>query len=142
VGKMGLPAQRISADTTIPPGQNAVVINGNITSIDEGNRAKRVVIGFGAGASDVKASIRLDYLPGTAGEAAAEQQLAQFQANGTSGHAPGMAATAGAGAAIGAASTATTVAASGGTQVLRETQGATVSHDADDIGVKIADALK
>jgi len=138
IDRMGLMARRISADTVIPAGDNAALVDGNITSIDEGNRAKRVVIGFGAGASQVDTRVALTYLA----TAAAERRLAEFQASGNSGSAPGMAATAGAGAAIGAASTATTLAVSGGTQTIRETQGATVSHDADNIGNKIADSLR
>jgi len=138
IARMGLIARRISPDTVIPSNENAALIDGNITSIDEGNRAKRVVIGFGAGASQVDARVALTYL----GNAATEQRLAEFQASGNSGSAPGMAATAGAGAAVGAASTATTLAVSGGTQTIRETQSGSASHDADDIGNKIAGSLR
>lgn len=137
ITKMGLTARRISADTVLPAGENAALVDGNIVSIDEGNRAKRVVIGFGAGASKVDAKVALTYLA-----PAAEQRLAEFQASGNSGSAPGMAATMGAGAAVGAASTATSAVASGGVQTVRETQSATVSHDADNIGAKIAEALR
>ncbi|HVJ44095.1 MAG TPA: DUF4410 domain-containing protein [Dongiaceae bacterium] len=138
IARMGLTARRISADTVVPAGDNAVLVDGNIVAINEGNRAKRVVIGFGAGASTVDVRVALTYLAA----ARAEQRLAGFQASGSSGAAPGMLATGGAGAAVGAASTATTVAVSGGTQAIRETQGTTVSHDADNIGDKIAAALK
>lgn len=138
IAKMGLTTRRISADTVVPAGDNAVLVDGNIVSINEGDRAKRVVIGFGAGASTVDARVALTYLAA----AQAGQRLADFRASGSSGAAPGMLATAGAGAAIGAASTAATVAVSGGTQTIRETQSTTVSHDADNIGDKIAAALK
>lgn len=138
IAKMGLTARRISADTVIPAGENAALVDGNITEIDEGNRAKRVVIGFGAGASRVDTRVALTYLA----PATAERRLAEFQASGNSGKAPGMAATMGAGAAVGAASVATSAAVSGGVQTVRETQSTTVSHDADDIGNKIAESLR
>lgn len=138
IAKMGLSVRRISADAVIPAGDNAVLVDGNIVAINEGNRAKRVLIGFGAGASTVDTRVTLTYLAA----AQAERRLADFRASGSSGAAPGMVATGGAGAAIGAASIATTAAVSGGTQAIRETQAATVSHDADDIGDKIAAALK
>jgi hypothetical protein len=135
IDKMGLTAQRVAANTDIGTPQTAALIDGNVLSIDEGNRAKRVAIGFGAGASEVKASVALSYLaPQTAA-----RQLAQFHAEGSSGYAPGMLATGGASAAVGAGST---LAVSGGTQALRETNGATVSSDADNISKKIADQLK
>lgn len=138
IAKMGLTARRISTDTVLPAGENAALVDGNITAIDEGNRAKRVVIGFGAGASQVDTRVALTYLA----PATAEQRLAEFQASGNSGAAPGMAATMGAGAAVGAASVATSAAVSGGVQTVRETQSTTVSHDADDIGNKIAGSLR
>jgi hypothetical protein len=138
IGKMGLTARRISADSVIPTGENAALVDGNIVSIDEGNRAKRVVIGFGAGASNVETKVALTYLAAATGE----RRVAEFQASGNSGAAPGMAATMGAGAAVGAASMATSAAVSGGTQTVRETRGTTVGHDADNIGNKIAQSLR
>jgi hypothetical protein len=135
IDKMGLTARRVAANDDVSATAATVLIDGNIVSINEGNRAKRVVIGFGAGASDVETSVVLSYVA----PQAITRQLARFQAKGSSGYAPGMLPTAGVGTAVGAAST---VAVSGGTQAIRETQGATVSHNADDISGKIADQLR
>ncbi len=135
IEKMGLPAKRVPADAQIPAGTTVALVDGNVLSIDEGNRTKRVVVGFGAGASKVEASVGLAYLS----LQAAPQQLARFHASGNSGYAPGMLATGGAGAAAGLA---TTAAVSGGTQVIRESNGATVNADAEGISEKIAAQLR
>lgn len=132
---MGLPAERIAADATVAPSSRVALIDGNVLDINEGNRAKRVAIGFGAGASDVKTSTALAYLA----PMAPPREIATFQASGTSGYAPGVVVTGGAGAAAGAA---TSVAVSGGMQAYREKNTATTSADADDIGKKIAEQLR
>jgi len=49
---MGLPAER--AVTGTKPQINDIVIRGYLLSIDEGSAEKRVAIGFGSGASDLK----------------------------------------------------------------------------------------
>ncbi len=51
---MGLPAQHASFSTK--PKVNDLVIRGHLLSIVEGSAAKRVAIGFGSGASSVKAA--------------------------------------------------------------------------------------
>jgi hypothetical protein len=132
---MGLPARRIPANAEIAAGATVALVDGNILSIDEGNRTKRVVVGFGAGASKIAATVGLSYLA----NAASALPLAHFQASGNSGYAPGMLATGGASAAAGVA---TTAVVSGGTQVVRETNGATVSADAESISAKIAGQLR
>ena len=55
IGGMGLPAERATAQTS--PQIGDLVIRGYIVSIDEGSAAKRVTIGFGSGASHLKASV-------------------------------------------------------------------------------------
>ncbi|MGH7785582.1 MAG: DUF4410 domain-containing protein [Candidatus Binatia bacterium] len=52
---MGLPAQRASSGTR--PQVNDIVLRGTLLAIDEGSAAKRVAIGFGSGASEMKAAI-------------------------------------------------------------------------------------
>ena len=47
--EMGLPAERAGSGPAASPGD--VVIKGEFISIDEGNRAKRILIGFGSGAA-------------------------------------------------------------------------------------------
>ena len=46
ITELGLPAQRASRDTYVPSG--AVVVAGHFVDIDEGNRARRLIVGFGA----------------------------------------------------------------------------------------------
>jgi len=52
---MGLPAEQATAQTA--PQIGDLVIQGNILSIDEGDAAKRVAVGFGSGASHLKTSV-------------------------------------------------------------------------------------
>ena len=49
---MGLPAER--ARTGPPASVGSIVVTGEFVTIDEGDRAKRMVVGFGAGAAEVK----------------------------------------------------------------------------------------
>ncbi|HYZ63951.1 MAG TPA: DUF4410 domain-containing protein [Acetobacteraceae bacterium] len=53
LAKSGLPAQHASANTTFMPGD--LVVTGQILRIDEGNRTRRMGVGFGAGKSEVEA---------------------------------------------------------------------------------------
>ncbi len=50
--KMGLPAER--AGSGPPPQLGDLIIKGEFVSIDEGSRLKRMLIGFGAGAAELK----------------------------------------------------------------------------------------
>ena len=52
---MGLPAERGSSLTA--PQVGDIVIRGNLLSADEGSAAKRVAIGFGSGASELKVAV-------------------------------------------------------------------------------------
>jgi len=52
---MGMPAERASIQST--PQINDIVIYGYLLSIDEGSADKRFVVGFGSGASDLKAAV-------------------------------------------------------------------------------------
>lgn len=54
IREMGMPAARAVTITT--PAINDIVIRGCIISFDEGDAKKRVAIGFGKGASDLKAA--------------------------------------------------------------------------------------
>jgi hypothetical protein len=80
------------ADSPVPP--NTLQVKGEFTAINEGNKTKRVLIGFGKGASDVQAHVTVSL--------ATEQQpvvLLEFNVKSQSGKKPGAAATIGAGAA-------------------------------------------
>jgi Domain of unknown function (DUF4410) len=55
VRRMGLPAERASRQSA--PQINDIVIRGYILSLSEGSAAKRVAIGFGAGASELSVAV-------------------------------------------------------------------------------------
>jgi hypothetical protein len=65
---------------------NTLVIKGQFLSVDEGNRAERVLIGFSAGRTDVQADVQIYELT-----AAGEQQVETLTASGESASKPGMA---------------------------------------------------
>jgi Domain of unknown function (DUF4410) len=90
----GLTAERSTARGTLPYG-SILLVQGQIVAIDEGNRARRVMIGLGAGKSSVTADAQLYYAAGNA----APRLLTSFEGGSDSGHAPGVAETMGAGAA-------------------------------------------
>jgi len=118
---MGLRAVR--ADVPPPQDQNVLEVVGNISTIDAGNRRRRMVIGLGAGESKVGATVQLVFKPAHG----APQLLEQFDAKADSGHAPGVAEMAGIGAAAG--HVATSIAVSGGLHALSKTKHAGVSSD-------------
>ncbi len=89
---MGLDAQLDTGHT--PPG-DAVVIEGQVTSANEGNQTRRTVVGFGAGKSSVTVTAQLLY----SRSGAAPQLLQTYQGDSNSGRMPGLAAGA-AGAAV------------------------------------------
>jgi hypothetical protein len=66
---------------------NTLVIKGQFLSINEGNRAERVLIGFSAGRTDVQADVQVYEL--TAG--GEQQQVENLTASGESASKPGMA---------------------------------------------------
>jgi hypothetical protein len=55
VRRMGLPAERASRQSA--PSINDIVIRGYLVSVSEGSAAKRVAIGFGAGASELSVAV-------------------------------------------------------------------------------------
>lgn len=126
---MGLRA--IRSDIPAPADQNVLLVQGNFDTIDSGNRRRRMLIGLGAGKSEVSGSVQILYKP-----AGGVPRLVQtFNASADSGKAPGMVATAGVGAAAG--SIATSAAVGGGLHAVSETQRTGVSADAK----RLADAV-
>ena len=83
--KMGLQAQRETPGAV--PGGNDLVVQGQITRINEGNRTRRLAIGFGAGKSDVQANAQVYYLR----PSAPPQLLQTYDADANSGRKPGLA---------------------------------------------------
>lgn len=118
---MGLPAERAAG---VPPsGGNIFEVDGQFLSVNEGNRTERVVIGLGAGRTDVKTLVQVY-------DARGEERalVAEFDVNAESGRKPGAAETMGAGAVAGHLATSAVV--SSGLAVESETMGATVEADA------------
>jgi len=72
--------------------QNAPLIKGQLVSIDEGNRTERVIIGLGAGRSDVRAHVQACEVTPTG-----SRLLDRIEIDGKSGLTPGMAESMGAG---------------------------------------------
>ena len=89
---LGINAQKLDRGTAAPEG--AVVIDGQFTNIDEGNRARRLVIGLGAGASKVDTQVNI-YRVGQD----STDQLLNFTTHAESSKMPGAAETMGIGAA-------------------------------------------
>lgn len=88
-----------------PPTGTSLLVQGQIVGLDEGNRARRVVIGLGAGKSSVTADAQLYYVSGPT----APQLISQFKGSSNSGRAPGVAGTMGVGAVAGRAATSAAV---------------------------------
>jgi len=134
VQALGLPAQVATGDVPAPSGPT-LAITGQFLSIDEGNRAERMVIGLGAGHSDVRTAVQVS-------EAFADGRrlIEQFDIDAKSGRKPGAAETMGVGAAAGhlAASAAITAAGS----VASEAFGDNVDADAERTAAKIASVLQ
>lgn len=119
---LGLTAQRGDA---VPPGTpNALLIRGQLVSIDEGNRTERVIIGMGAGRSDVQVHAQV-YQVTPAGST----QIDRIEVDAKSGLTPGMAETMGVGALTG--HLLVSAAVSGGAHMVSESLGANVVADAD-----------
>ncbi|WP_175945521.1 DUF4410 domain-containing protein [Caballeronia sp. BCC1704] len=127
---MGLRAVR--ADVAPPDDQNALEVVGSIDKIDAGNRRRRMLIGLGAGQSKVTATVQLVFKPAHG----APQLIEQFDSSADSGHAPGVAETAGVGAVAGHA--VSSLAVSGGLHAVSETKRAGVSSDEQRLGDAIA----
>ena len=129
-----LPAERAIGPAP-PDGIPTVVIEGQFLAIDEGSRTERVVIGLGAGKSDVRTAVQtIELLPG------GSRLLDTFEIDAKSGASPGMAETMGAGAAAG--HLAVSAAVSVGKAVASEEFGADVDADALRTAAKISTVLE
>lgn len=93
---MGLPVELDPGQ--LPPG-NVLVIQGQVNQVNEGNRTRRNVVGFGAGMSNVSATAQLLYVR----NGGAPQLLQSYQGDANSGRMPGLAAGAASSAATGSA---------------------------------------
>ena len=128
----GLPAERAAG---IPPTSgNILLVQGQLVSVDQGNRTERVVIGFGAGRTDVKAHVQVYEIT-----AEGKQKVEQLQADAKSGRKPGMALMMGAGALAG--HLLTSAAVSGTVSAAGEASWETVEADARRLAKDVAKEL-
>src|SRR5262245_48151895 len=133
IRKPGIPAK--PAAMAAPVAGPTLSIEGEMVSIDEGNKAKRLVIGFGSGASEVRTLTQVYEVTSEDGHRLVED----FYTTVKSSRKPGFGPMAGFGAAAGAA--ASSVAAAGGVGVataLSQTVEADVKHGAKQIAKEIA----
>lgn len=127
---MGLPAVR--SDRPAPVDQNALLIEGKFDTIDSGNRRRRILIGLGAGKSELGTSVQLLYKPA----GGAPRLVQSFDASADSGKMPGIAETAGVGAAAG--HLATSAAAGAGLHGVSETNHGGAAGNAKKLAESIA----
>lgn len=130
---LGLPAERATQQALA--GGETLLIKGQFVSINEGNRTERVVIGLGAGRTDVKTHVQV-YEKTAQGS----RLLEEFRTDAKSGRKPGMAEMMGAGAAAG--HLAVSAAVSSGLAFASEEFSANVDADAKRTGNEIAKKLK
>src|SRR5262245_37428057 len=110
-------------------------IEGEMLSIDEGNKAKRLAIGFGSGASEVRTLTQVYEVTGADGHRLVED----FYTTVKSSRRPGFGPMAGFGAAAGAAaSSAATAGGVGVATALSQTVDADVKHGAKQIAKELA----
>jgi hypothetical protein len=128
----GINAQRAERGE-LPP-LHAIVLKGQFITIDEGSRFKRMVIGFGAGSSELRARVQA-YQATERGL----RRIAEAEANATGSKMPGMAIPVAGGAAMGSAATSAMI--SGGMNIAKETRGA-MNPDAQRMAEKIAERAK
>ena len=131
--KLGYPAERASGAPAYR-GDNVLVIEGQITSVDQGSKAARVVIGLGTGHSDVKTYTQIYDL-----QRRGRRLIEQFTTDARSGYKPGMAETEGASAAAG--HWAMGLAVGAGLNIASETFSDNVNADADRTAEQIAKQL-
>lgn len=130
--KLGYPAER--ASSTLPIPENSLAIQGQLISVDQGNRAERVVVGLGVGRSDVKTITQIyDIQP------SGRRLVEEFNTDAKSGFKPGMAETEGASAIAG--HWAVGLAVGAGLSVASEKFSANVSADADRTATDIVKQL-
>src|SRR5438093_13009317 len=92
LNQLGLPAEQASSGTM--PTASTVMIHGQFLTIDEGNRLRRMVIGFGVGGTDLRTKVQVYQ-----GTEAAPVLLQEVEAKAESSKKPGMGPMVGGGAA-------------------------------------------
>ncbi len=133
INDMGLMAQRASAPVA-PIGTDLLIL-GQLVSIDEGSAAERMVIGLGAGRSQVEA--RVQVYESSAGRTI---PIETMQGTAKSSLMPGAAETMGVGALTGHLLVSAAITA--GSQVANQTLSANVDSEAGRLADKVADQLQ
>lgn len=133
ISDMGLFAERASGP--MPTTGTDVLILGQLVSIDEGDAAERMIIGLGAGRSDVQAHVQVY-------ETVAGRNVPIESMTGAakSSLMPGAAETMGVGALTGHLLVSTAITA--GSQIANQTLSANVDSEAARLGDKVADQLQ
>src|SRR5882724_6757894 len=133
IRKLGIPAE--PARMASPVVGSTLSIEGQIVSINEGNKAKRLVIGLGSGASEVRTLTQVYEV--TSGEG--HRLVEDFYTTAKSSRKPGFGPMAGMGAAAGlAASHATAAGGVGLATALSQTVEADIKHGAKQIAKELA----
>jgi Domain of unknown function (DUF4410) len=133
IQNMGLYAERAAGP--VPPAGIDVLILGQLVSIDQGNAAERMVIGLGAGRSDVEAHVQVY-------QSASGRRIPIETMSGTAKSTlmPGAAETMGVGALTGHLLVSAAITA--GSQVANQTLSANVDSEAGRLADKVSDQLK
>jgi hypothetical protein len=114
ISDLGLPAERVSSNQ--PAIDGTLTIEGQFVSIDEGNRFRRMVIGFGLGNTAVKTMVQV-----YRGTASGPYLVQEFETTAAGSKLPGMGPMMGVGAAAsGAAGLATAAGVSGAARTASE----------------------
>jgi hypothetical protein len=134
IRKLGIPAEPAAMASPVVAGP-ILSIEGQIVSIDEGNKAKRLVIGLGSGASEVRTLTQVYEV--TSGD---EHRLIEdFYTTTKSSRRPGVGPFAGVGAAAGLAASRVAVAGGvGAATALSQTVEADVKHGAKQVVKELA----
>jgi hypothetical protein len=132
IGKLGIPT--VAAAKAAPVAGPSLQIEGQFLTVDQGNRLRRAVIGFGAGASEVRTMVQVFE---TTNEG--RRLVEDFYTTAKSSRKPGFGPMAGAGAAIGTA--ATSAAVSGGVGIATA-HSQTVEGDAKNTAEEIVKELR
>ena len=75
--RASVPAEAAPAGADTAPAPNALLVQGEFSAINEGNKTKRVLIGFGKGASDVQAHVTVKLAASSANSAPLEKLAGQ-----------------------------------------------------------------
>jgi Domain of unknown function (DUF4410) len=112
--KTSIPTSSDSSIAAANPPVGALIVRGDFTAVNQGNATRRIMVGFGRGASDVKAHVIVSQVTHDK-----PIVLAEFNLDSQSGKKPGAAAT------MGVSSAAGSVAAAGGTDKKATVEGDT-----------------